>query len=183
MWSLLVHSHSLLLPPIFFSSSFFIFFFFSLYLFFCKAELIPSWYGWIMMRGAHRFLQHLDFCVSQHQEPSVWCWCLLQSVPHHLGVPSVQLVQFSYPRASHAPHSFHLNLKMVSDQKYPRVHTIQTTCSCFYCFSRRNFFVCLFLMIIRAIFQQCFIYGHKLDHWGGGSCCIHDWWCIPQLHH
>jgi hypothetical protein len=23
-------------------------------------------------------------------------------------------------------------------------------------------------MIIRAIFRQCFIYGHKLDHWGGG---------------
>jgi hypothetical protein len=56
----------------------------------------------------------------------------------------MQLVQFSYPRASHAPRSFHLNLKMVSDQKYPRVPTIQTTCSCFYCFSRTNSFVCLF---------------------------------------
>jgi hypothetical protein len=47
-----------------------------------------------------------------------------ECIPSPTGVPSVHLVQFSYPWASHAPRYFNLNLKMVSDQKYPRAHTI-----------------------------------------------------------
>jgi len=75
--------------------------------------------------------------------------------------PRVPLVQFSCSQASHAPHSFNLNLKMVSDQKYPRVHTIQTTCSCFYWFS-----IFFFLLDNLGYLPAVLVCGHMLDHGG-----------------
>jgi hypothetical protein len=118
---------------------------------FGKAEQQHPWYGWILLRDAHRSPPHL----------SVRCQCLLQSVFHHQGHQVCSWCS-SHILKHHMPLILLiLNLKMVSDQKYPKVHTIQTTCSCFYCLHERSFFI-----IIQAISRQCFVYGQKLDHWG-----------------
>ena len=118
MWSPLAHS--------FFS----IYYFFFLS-FFSKAELAPSL---VLMAPVAR-------CSTI--SPTLGLLCLM--TPKANGVVSVSpsvsrqsgstkcaigvVLIFSGIACSS---SFNLNLKMVSDQKYPRVHTIQRTCSCFY---------------------------------------------------
>ena len=84
------------------------------------------------------------------------------SVFRQLEVPSVQLVQFSCPRASHP-----LVLKMVSDKEYPRVHTNRQHVLAFICLVERFFFERSGLPPGSACLWS------QAQPWGF-SCCSHD---------
>ena len=137
--------------------------------FFSNAESEPSLVWNDLLQGAYRSPPHLDFCVSQHQEPSA---CVMSVSPTDcVQSPSVYLVQFSYSRTSHALRCFNLNLKMVSDQNIPEGE---------YILSRQH--VLTFIILVERIFLKK-NYGLSL----GNAClwlqarpwvfsyCSHDW--------
>src|SRR6185503_16150496 len=80
----------------------------------------------------------------------------IPSVFRQLEVPCVQLVQFSCPRALHAPRP-----EMVSDKEYSKVQTIQQHVLSFICLVERFFF-----LKDPGYLSIVLVYGHKLDHGG-----------------
>ena len=113
----------------------------------------------ILLWGAHRSPPHLDFCVSWHQKPMVWCR-YLQVCPVNQGVPSVQSEQFSYSRASHAP------CLLISTWKWLAT---KNTRGCI--LSRQHVLafiglVDFFLLDNPGYLPAVLVCGHKLDHGG-----------------
>ena len=116
MWSLLAHSHSFFLSSFFSLLLFFLFLFsliyFSLLFFhfflplffflFSKAEPAPSLVWNEPVAGCSPISPTLGLlCLTTPKAKCVMS--VSPSVFRQLEVPSVQLVQFSCPRASHAP--------------------------------------------------------------------------------
>ena len=115
MWSLLAQSHFLALTFFYLSHFFYCFSFF--FFLFGEAELAPSLVQNDSVAGCSPISPTLGLlCLTTPKAKCVMS--VSPSVFRQLEVPSVQLVQFSCPRASHAPCP-----EMVSYKEYPKVHT------------------------------------------------------------
>jgi hypothetical protein len=83
---------------------------------------------------------------------------LSPTMSRQLGVPSVQLVQYTYSRALYVPCSSNPNLKMVSDKNTRRCILSKEHVLAFYCLAK------VFFYKSSGYLPTLLVYGHKLDH-------------------